>query len=78
MNNIKINISLNNVGTEGYITRLLCNQTELGVKGITIGEYTFDGSQDGTPIHVGPNNSDELLKGPKIKSNNSVFSFINS
>lgn len=78
LNNIKINISLNNVsiGKEAYITRLLCNQTELGVKGITIGEYTFDDSKDGNPIHVGTNNYDELLKGPKIESNNSVFSFI--
>jgi hypothetical protein len=76
LNNIKINIRLNYVGKEGYITRLLCNQTELGVKGITIGEYTFDGSQDGNPIHVGPNHSDELLKGPTIQSKDSVFSFI--
>lgn len=76
LNNIKINIRLNYVAKEAYITRLLCNQTELGVKGITIGEYTFDGSQDGNPIHVGPNNSDELLKGPTIQSNDSVFSFI--
>jgi len=76
LNNIKINITLKGVGSEGYIARLLCNQTELGVKGITIGEYTFDGSKDGTPLQVGPNNSDEILKGPKIESNNSIFSFI--
>ena len=64
------------VKTTGYISRLLCNQTELGVRGITVGEYTFDGSLDGNPIHVGPNRSDELLKGPTVESNNSVFSFI--
>jgi hypothetical protein len=76
LNNIKINLSMKGVQTTGYLSRLLCNQTELGVKGITLGEYTFDGSQDGNPVHVGPNRSDELLKGPTIESVNSVFSFI--
>ena len=76
LNNIKINLSMKGVQTTGYLSRLLCNQTELGVKGITLGEYTFDGSQDGNPVHVGPNRSDEILKGPTIESVNSVFSFI--
>ena len=76
LNNIKISVTLKGVKTTGYISRLLCNQTELGVRGITVGEYTFDGSQDGSPIHVGPNRSDEILKGPTVESVNSVFSFI--
>jgi hypothetical protein len=76
LNNIKINITLKGVQTTGYLSRLLCNQTELGVKGITVGEYTFDGSQDGNPVHVGPNRSDELLKGPTVESIDSIFSFI--
>lgn len=76
LNNIKISVTLKGVKTTGYISRLLCNQTELGVRGITVGEYTFDGSLDGNPIHVGPNRSDELLKGPTVESVNSVFSFI--
>jgi len=76
LNNIKISVTLKGVQTTGYLSRLLCNQTELGVKGITLGEYTFDGSQDGNPVHVGPNRSDEILKGPTIESVNSVFSFI--
>jgi len=76
LNNIKINLSLKGVETTGYLSRLLCNQTELGVRGITVGEYTFDGSLDGNPVHVGPNRSDELLKGPNVESVDSVFSFI--
>jgi hypothetical protein len=76
LNNIKISVTLKGVQTTGYLSRLLCNQTELGTRGITLGEYTFDGSQDGNPIHVGPNRSDELLKGPTVESVNSVFSFI--
>lgn len=76
LNNIKISVTLKGVQTTGYLSRLLCNQTELGIRGITLGEYTFDGSQDGNPIHVGPNRSDELLKGPTVESVNSVFSFI--
>jgi hypothetical protein len=76
LNNIKISITLKGVQTTGYISRLLCNQTELGVRGITVGEYTFDGSQDGNPIHVGSNRSEEVLKGPTVESVNSVFSLI--
>ena len=76
LNNIKISLTLKGVQTTGYISRLLCNQTELGVRGITFGEYTFDGSQDGNPIHVGRNHSEELLKGPTVESVNSVFTFI--
>jgi hypothetical protein len=76
LNNIKINLSLKGVQTTGYLSRLLCNQTELGTRGITVGEYTFDGSEDGNPIHVGPNRSEELLKGPTVESVDSVFSFI--
>lgn len=76
LNNIKINLSLKGVKTTGYLSRLLCNQTELGVRGITVGEYTFDGSIDGNPVHVGPNRSDELLKGVTVESVDSVFSFI--
>jgi hypothetical protein len=76
LNNIKISVTLKGVLTTGYLSRLLCNQTELGIRGITLGEYTFDGSQDGNPVHVGPNRSDEILKGPTIESKNSIFSFI--
>lgn len=70
--NIQIQVKLP-VSGPGRLIRLVSNQTDIGTKGITFGEYTFD---NGKLKDVGMNHSDNIVHGPIVNPQENTYSFI--
>lgn len=70
--NVQIQVKLP-VNAPARLIRLLSNQSHIGTKGITFGEYTFD---DGKLKDVGLNHSDNIVHGPVINPKDSSYTFV--